>query len=404
MRTVRTTAVALLALLVAAVATAAEIGSVERARQLAAAGQRREALQELEKRLAESPSDLDARILYGTILSWEGRRDEARRELGRVLSDRPTNSDALVALGYLELAEGHPDQALWLAALALAVSPSRVDALLVRATALSRLGRRSEALAVLDRIQQIRPTNTEAASLRRTLRGVTSNSIGVNYDYSRFDDDRRDWNEASVAWGHRWPRVSMVATARQAERFSIDDRQFEIEAYPSLRRGTYGYLSVAVSHDDVLYPDWRFGAEIYQSLGRGWEASLGYRHLEFDTGTDIYAGSVTRYLGSWMFTGRIFRVPASEGASLSYHALARRYSGDGRSYTGLRLSKGFSREEVRSLNDIEVLDSRGFAVETLIAGRAPLDLTLRAGYSREERPFERRIGQTTVSAMLSYRY
>jgi YaiO family outer membrane protein len=396
--------VAILALLLTLGGAAAEAASVEHARKLAAAGQRREALEELERRLTESPTDSDARILYGTILSWEGRRDEARRELQRVLLVSPAHSDALVALGYVELWEGNFDEALALADRALPVSPARVDALLLRATALARQGRRSEAREVLDRIQQIDPTNETAAALRRSLRGVVSNSMSVGYDYSRFDDERRDWNEASVAFGHRWPKVSMIATARRAERFATNDQQIEVEAYPSLRRGTYAYLAAALGDERTLYPRWRLGGDLYQSLGRGFEASLGYRHLEFSTGTDIYIGALTRYVGNWMLTGRIYNVPASEGPSMSYHALARRYGGDGRSYVGARLSKGFSREEVRSLNDIEVLDSQGVAIETLIAGRAPVELTLRAGYSREERPFDRRIGQTTVSATVSYRY
>lgn len=401
---VRPVTVALVAWLVALAGAAAEAASVERARQLAFAGQRGEALEELEKRLADSPSDYDARTFYGTILSWEGRREEARRELQRVLDDRPRNSDALVALGHLDLWERNFDQALALADQAIAVSPSRVDALLLRANVLSRLGRRAEALAELDRIEQIDPNNEAAASLRRALRGAPTNSVSVIYDHSRFDDHRRDWNEAGLAWGHRWPRVSMIATARHAERFSTDDRQIEVEAYPSIRRGTYGYLSLALGEDHTLYPRWRVGGELYQALGRGYEASLGYRHLEFSTGTDIYVASLTRYVGNWMLTGRIFRVPATAGPSMSYHAQARRYAGNGRSYTGLRLSKGFRSEEVRSLNDVEGFDSQGVAVETLIAGRIPLDVTLRAGYSREERPFDRRIGQTTMSATVSYRY
>lgn len=396
--------VALGAWLLMLVGVVAEGASVERARQLAFSGQRGEALAELERRLAESPSDYDARTFYGTVLSWEGRREEARRELQRVLNDRPRNSDALVALGHLELWDRNHDLALTLADQALVVAPARIDAQLLCANALMRLDRRAEAMTVVDRVLEIDPDNETAISLRRALRGAPTNSVSVIYDHTRFDDARRDWNEAGLSWGHRWPRVSMIATARHAERFSTDDRQIELEAYPSIRRGTYAYLALALGQEHTLFPRWRVGADLYQSLGRGYEAALGYRHLEFASGTDIYIASLTRYIRNWMLTGRVFHIPRATGSSMSYHALARLYAGNGRSYAGLRLSKGFRSEEVRSLNDVEVFDSQGVGLETLISGRLPLDLTLRAGYHREERPFDRTVGQTSMSATISYRY
>src|SRR5438270_9266942 len=53
------------------------------ARDLAFSGKehRAEALKVLERRLAASPGDNDARTFYGTLLSWEGRYDEARTQL-----------------------------------------------------------------------------------------------------------------------------------------------------------------------------------------------------------------------------------------------------------------------------------------------------------------------------------
>ena len=52
----------------------------------------------LESHLANSPRDVDARLLYGVVLSWDGRYDDAGRELRRVLDQTPTYNDARVAL------------------------------------------------------------------------------------------------------------------------------------------------------------------------------------------------------------------------------------------------------------------------------------------------------------------
>ncbi|HEX8618924.1 MAG TPA: YaiO family outer membrane beta-barrel protein [Thermoanaerobaculia bacterium] len=75
---------------------------VARARALATAGQRDEAMRLLETRLAASPADLDARTLYGTILSWNGEYARARTELERVLAADPDNADARLALTNVE--------------------------------------------------------------------------------------------------------------------------------------------------------------------------------------------------------------------------------------------------------------------------------------------------------------
>lgn len=71
---------------------------VARARALANAGQRAEAIRILEARLTERPDDLDARTLYGTVLSWNGDYERAAEELQRVLAADPNNADARTAL------------------------------------------------------------------------------------------------------------------------------------------------------------------------------------------------------------------------------------------------------------------------------------------------------------------
>src|SRR5262245_66086677 len=86
-----------------------------RAREAATSGRRAEALTMLETHLAASPRDVDARLLYGLVLSWEGRYDEARTALRQVLDQTPTYMDARVALMNVEHWSGHSAAALDLA-------------------------------------------------------------------------------------------------------------------------------------------------------------------------------------------------------------------------------------------------------------------------------------------------
>src|ERR1700674_5614726 len=97
---------------------------VTRAHGLAVAGQRGEAIKLLQDSVAGSPGDSDARVLLGTVLSWEGRYDEARRELEGVLTDRPTHGDALLASINIELWSDHPQRAEELARRGLFTRPT----------------------------------------------------------------------------------------------------------------------------------------------------------------------------------------------------------------------------------------------------------------------------------------
>src|SRR5687767_10015195 len=73
------------------------------ARTAAMEGRRVAALTMLEQHLAQSPADVDARLVYGLVLSWEGRYDDARRELQRVLAEAPGYADARSALANVDL-------------------------------------------------------------------------------------------------------------------------------------------------------------------------------------------------------------------------------------------------------------------------------------------------------------
>ena len=86
------------ALVLVAVSAAAQDSVIARARAANTSGQRPEALAMLETHLSSAPRDVDARLVYGLMLSWDGRYDEARTEFQRVLTQTPEYTDAKIAL------------------------------------------------------------------------------------------------------------------------------------------------------------------------------------------------------------------------------------------------------------------------------------------------------------------
>jgi YaiO family outer membrane protein len=377
---------------------------VAQAREMAFSGERDEALRVLAAYLEDEPDDTDARTLLGTVLSWEGEYDAARAHLRTVLDGNPTHGDALPALVNVELWSDHPQQAASLAGVGLAAEPTSATLLVARARALWNLTRADEALDSVNEALRHDPGNEPALSLRRSLRDLRRLwRADVSYSYDSFDDDRSAWTEARFSVRRQSRVGSVIARFYQADRFGRSDQQIEVDMYPRFRDGTYAYVSGAVSPDAVLFPEWRFGFDLYQSLGAGWEVSGGYRRLQFDADVNIYVGSVTKYKGNWMLTGRVFTTPKVLGTSVSFHGIVRHYGPDGERYIGARYGRGSYREEVRSTSDLLLLDSDTLAGEFVLP-IGPLKLQLSASVSREGRAARPDLWQFSTSSGLGVRF
>lgn len=338
-----------------------------RARQAATSGRADEALSMLEERLNESPRDVDARLLYGLVLSWEGRYDEARPVLQQVLEQTPTYTDARVALMNVEYWSGNSNEARVQAEQILTNNPGNPTARAVR--------ERLEAAA--------RPWWTK-----------------TSYTLDAFDDGSDPWHEFYLALTRRTPVGSLILRGSHAARFGLEDQLIEVEFYPRFRPGSYAFIGAGVSTDATLYPYDRYAFDFYQSLGGGFEASAGARFLDFGEITEIYVGTFTKYIGNWMLTGKVYHVPG-EGAldSTSYHGQFRRYFGvDGTSYAGATYSHGLSREEIRSIDDLARLHSNSVRGEfdILFGRRLRVDGSVTA--SHQERVDLAPVWQTTLTA------
>jgi YaiO family outer membrane protein len=344
-----------------------------RAREAATSGRRAEALAMLETHLDQTPRDVDARLLYGLVLSWEGRYDEARPVLHQVLAQAPAYTDARVALMNVEYWSGHSKEARQQADQILADHPGNVTARAVR-----------------DRL----------AAADRPWLATTS------YYFDSFDDDREDWQEVSLALTRRTAVGSLILRANHAARFGQEDQLIEIEFYPRFRPGTYAFLGAGGATDSTLYPDYRIAFDLYQSLGRGFEVSGGARYMDFGSITQIYVTTLTKYIGNWMLTGKVYRVPAERDLdSTSYYGGFRYYFGsDGTSYVSVNYGHGFSREEIRSLSDLATLNSDTVRGEFDVLFGTRLRIFASAGTSRRQRLERPPLWQTSLSSGFSVQF
>jgi YaiO family outer membrane protein len=370
---VRSPSIAFLYLFLCSVSAAAQDDVIARARAAADAGNRPAGLAVLETHLAAAPRDVDARLVYGLILSWEGRYDEARTALMVVLAQAPDYMDARVALMNVEWWSGRLAEA------------------------------REQVRLVLSRDAG----NTQARYVQQRLDARTRPwSVGVGYTRDTFNDEREPWQEYGLSLGRETPVGSLIVRGSQADRFGLTDQQVDIEFYPAFRAGTYAFVGVGIGADQVLYPEYRVSFDLYQSLGQGFEVSAGYRRLQFAAATDIYLATLTKYAGNWMITGKVFVVPDERlGDSWSYHGVVRRYFGAaGTSFIGGGYSHGYSREEPRGAGDLIRVDGDTVRGQVQIDFTDVLGVAAAASASRQERALLEPLWQTTFGAGLTIRF
>ncbi len=373
-----------------------------RARALYKDGKQDEAIASLRQQLAVHPGDDDARVVLGGMLSWRDRYDEARAVLDEALAHGP-RGDVLRALINVELWSGHPERAEKLAALALEKEPNAADLRVARARALRDSKRLEEARLEVEKALSLAPGNEAALGLHQSLLGdLRTWQVDLAGSTDFFNDHRPVWWDASTSLSRHFGFGSVIFRASHAHRFGEDDNLFELESYPAIREGTYAFLSVGFSPQAILYPHARVAADLYQNLGAGFEASLGYRGLFFDSPVHILTGSFGKYFGNWFAFARAYYVlPASSG---SLHLNLRRYLPDGQSYFGIRYAHGLSKEELLSSNDIALDSSDTLALEASLWITGAWTASARASAARQARAGTSDLWDYSLAAGVGYRF
>lgn len=185
----------------------------------------------------------------------------------------------------------------------------------------------------------------------------SSNSVSLNYDLDLFQrtSSYGPWHMVSLEYAHRFPFLTLVGRTNYARRnFGSGPNhgvQFEIDAWPKITKGLYGYLNLGYS-PSTIFPRFRAGLEPYFGLPWSMETSVGIRYLRFVSSTDsisrvfIFTGHVGKYYKNYWFSLRPFLIFKPEGPSVSGILLARRYFKDATSYLTLMLGYGSTPEDL----------------------------------------------------------
>jgi YaiO family outer membrane protein len=314
------------------------------ARELAFNKQRKQAQDTLLLILTKYPNYHDIRAFLASTYSWDGSYLKARKEFLYVLKRDTDRKRTWIAAINNELWGDTPFSALDLSNNALVYFPKDADLLYLRAGAEEKTNNPEEALQTIESILEDNPDNKKAVDYKSKLQNTLSyNAIGFRSLIDVYSSVFDPMQYHTLKYARQTKFGSIIAKFNFNRRFQENGVQFEVDMYPRIVKGLYAYVNFGVANT-FLFPDIRYGAELYKSLPRSFEISLGFRALKYSSTTNIYTGSLGWYTGNSYWSFRTYITPGDSGSSMSGTLNYRKYRSDADNYFSASLGMGFSPE------------------------------------------------------------
>lgn len=383
----------------------------EDARNKAFAGDRTQSRVMLYEILKRSPSYEDVRVFLARTYMWDGQYDSARSILRIVLAKTNGNREALLAMADADAWNDQYESALSSINSGLKIYPNDEDLLYKKASYLKQLGRELESAETLQTLLSVQPAHKKAGELLKELRKQNlKNAITGSYSADFFSRTFSTAQFAYVQAAHTFKWGSGMARVNYSNRFNQSGTQAELDLYPRLVKGTYGYFNYGYSAS-TLYPVHRMGAEIFSKLPKSFEISAGLRCLNYGSGDPVtmYTGTVGWYYKNNWISMRSYFTPGSVN-SFSVNMFFRHYLQDGNNYVGISGGFGFSPDDRRiqsssglSADNVYMLQSQRIGLYWQKTFAKDWMVTTTVFVSRQELSFEHANYVWITSPMVSLR-
>lgn len=198
----------------------------------------------------------------------------------------------------------------------------------------------------------------------------------ASFEIQTYRRDRSDWYRWATGVRRKFDGGSVALEQSGTRRFDIWDEAAAVDAWKNLWDHAYVNARVQIAHDAEILPRLDLSTELFQGIGKGWEVSGSYRHMDFPgSNADIYGVCLGKYLGNWYLRGRYSQSAGTSGRGGSTSVWARRYLANEKDF--IELGAGTGRQVV-SLGEGRNDEVRG---NTFMSLRAQHFFTDRIGLS-----------------------
>lgn len=240
----------------------------------------------LDSALGRDPKLFEASILKGCTFSWQQKYSEARPILDKVLKEdtvRARRKEALSARADIEVYDLKHKTAQQKCDTALKEFPNAVEFRKKKSIAYANDEYYKEAIAELKIYLDSVKTDTQAINMMRDFEYKSlRNHAAAGWVQQIYNYSFAPWSFGFVEYGRKFRKAQSIARINYAQRFKTEALQFEIDNYIKLYKGTMLFVNAGISSRNIMYPRYRFGAELYKSFLKKFDASAGYHFLRYD--------------------------------------------------------------------------------------------------------------------------
>ncbi len=350
------------------------------------------------------PDNFSAKLLLGNILGWEQRYAEAVAVLEPLLKVAFDSKDIINSLIDVEMwAENYDNAETWVT-YGLKIYPGDPDLTFKKGVLYQRSGEITKASETFGALLAANPGNKEYLRAFYSAKGpLHINGVSAEYTHSQYKlPVVQNWNMFSLKYYKSTKAASMIGTintgfiGNDTAKFMQDaGLQFEFDIYPIFpKQKRYFHLNVGLS-PSAIFARQRFGANIYNELGAGWELSGGINYMRFRNAADtsnviMFNAGIAKYYKSFMGSFNLILSPINQKLSQGYQVSIRKYFFTPEDWIQVSLGTGmFPDNPLYYLNDPNYNPSQMLSsLNIIVAARYRLSERwigrIYAGYSREE--------------------
>ncbi len=359
------------------------------AKKLERNGNRIEAINQTEKLINEFPNHVEVAIFGAQLQAFEKNHSESLKRLEKLNETYPNNYDILSV--YIDVLrwDNQNEKSIQVSNALLQLYPDNEEILIKKGKSLEIQTKNEEALKIFEQVLAKNPTQEDAlAAKKRLSQKQYKNHLGVFYYNSSFVEKLAPWHMGGFELMRKTKVFPLRAQLTTATRYDEFATQLEMEAYPKLSAKMSAHVGLGFANNLKIFPDWRSTLDIYRTLPKKFEVSLGFRTLKYNNGINmIYAGYLGKYYKNFWFVyrGYVFSPPDENNLYLSHTAMIRRYGKDIDNFTSISFFTGNTPFSVGWLNQIYGVTTQGINVEQQV--KIKMDRILKLGFMYENEEY-----------------